>query len=89
VPEEAFQFAQLFELHYPPKKASWLNRAEIEFAVLSQPCLDRRIADRETLAREAHTWADKRNKAHKTVNWKLTKADARKKLQSKYPMLKN
>ena len=36
--------------------------AEIEFAVLSQQCLDRRIADRETLAREAHAWADKRNK---------------------------
>jgi hypothetical protein len=63
--------------------------AEIEFAVLSQQCLDRRIADRETLAREAYTWADKRNKAHKTVNWKFTKADAREKLQSKYPVLKN
>ena len=63
--------------------------AEIEFAALSQQCLDRRIADRETLAREAHAWADKRNKAHRTVNWKFTKADARRKLQSKYPVLKN
>jgi len=88
-PEEAFQFSQIFELHYTPKKASWLNMAEIEFAALSQQCLDRRIADRETLSREAHAWADKRNKAHTTVNWKFTKADARRKLQSKYPVLKN
>ena len=35
-PEEAFQFAQRFALHYTPKKASWLHRAEMEFAVLSQ-----------------------------------------------------
>ena len=88
-PEEAFQFSQIFDLHYTPKKASWLNMAEIEFAALSQQCLDRRIADRERLAREAHAWADKRNKAHRTVNWKFTKADARRKLQSKYPVLKN
>ena len=26
-PEEAFQFAQRFDLHYTPKKASWLNMA--------------------------------------------------------------
>jgi len=63
--------------------------AAIAFAALSQQCLDRRLADRETLSREAHAWADKRNKAHTTVNWKLTKADARRKLQSKYPVLKN
>lgn len=88
-PEEAFQFAQTFELHYTPKKASWLNMAEIEFAVLSQQCLDRRISDRDTLTREAQAWADQRNKARKTVNWKFTKADARMKLQSKYPLLKN
>jgi len=88
-PEEAFQFSQIFDPHYTPKKASWLNMAETEFAALSQQCLDRRIADRETLAREAHAWADKRNKAHATVNWTFTKADARRKLQSKYPVLKN
>ena len=52
-PEAAFEFAQRFELHYTPKKGSWLNMAEIELAALSKQCLDRRIADQETLRREA------------------------------------
>ena len=33
--EEAFRLAQRFEFYYTPKKASWLNRQEIEF---SAPC---------------------------------------------------
>src|SRR5262249_16902659 len=48
-PEEAFALAQKFELHYTPKKGSWLNMAEIEFAALSTQCLDRRIADVDSL----------------------------------------
>jgi DDE superfamily endonuclease len=88
-PEEAFQFAQLFELHYTPKKGSWLNMAEIEFAALATQCLDRRIPERATLEKEALAWAHIRNKARKTVNWKFTKYSAREKLKNKYPMLAN
>ena len=44
-PAKAFTFAQRFELHYTPKKGSWLNMAEIEFAALATQCLDRRIPD--------------------------------------------
>src|SRR5262249_25107062 len=44
-PEPAFALAQKFEPHYTPKKGSWLNMAEIEFAALSKQCLDRRIPD--------------------------------------------
>jgi hypothetical protein len=86
-PEEAFQFAQRFELHYTPKKASWLNMAEIEFAALVKQCLDRRIPDRDALARETLAWAHKRNKERKTVNWQFTQTAAREKLHSKYPVL--
>jgi len=86
-PEEAFQFAQLFELHYTPKKGSWLNMAEIEFAALAKQCLDRRIPDQDTLARETLAWVKKRNKERKTVNWQFTQTAAREKLQSKYPVL--
>lgn len=87
--EEAFQFAQLFELHYTPKKGSWLNMAELEFAALAQQCLDRRIPDRKTLEKEVLAWAHKRNKVHKTVHWEFTQQVAREKLKSKYPMLIN
>jgi DDE superfamily endonuclease len=88
-PEQAFDFAQKFELHYTPKKGSWLNMAEIELAALSKQCLDRRIADQETLAKEACVWQHQRNCARTTVQWRFTQRDARCKLQSKYPALTN
>jgi hypothetical protein len=88
-PEAAFQFAQRFELHYTPKKGSWLNMAEIEFAALATQCLDRRIAAQGTLEKEALAWARNRNKARKTVKWRFTKYAAREKLKNKYPMLIN
>jgi hypothetical protein len=85
-PQEAFEFAQKFELHYTPVKGSWLNMAEIELAALSKQCLDRRIGDIETLAHEVAVWNDTRNRARKTVRWKFTKTDARSKLHNNYPV---
>lgn len=85
-PQKAFALARKFELHYTPLKASWLNMAEIEFSALAQQCLDRRIGDIETLTHEAAMWARQRNRARKTVRWKFTKSDARRKLSGKYPI---
>jgi hypothetical protein len=42
-PSEAFQLSQRFEPHSTPLKGSWLDMAEIEFAVLAKQCLKRRI----------------------------------------------
>lgn len=83
-PAEAFTLAQRFEPHYTPKKGSWLNMAEIEFAALSKQCLDRRIPALETLRREVLTWAERRNQAKTTVKWKFAPPDARKKLHRHY-----
>jgi DDE superfamily endonuclease len=88
-PQDAFEFAQKFELHYTPLKGSWLNMAETELSALARQCLDRRIGDIETLKTAATIWTEKRNKARKTVRWNFTKAEARKKLNSKYPMLQD
>ncbi len=52
-PAEARRLADRVELHYTPKHGSWLNMAEIELSVLSQQCLDRRLADRATLERRS------------------------------------
>ncbi len=52
-PEEAFELSKKFEFHFTPKKGSWLNMAEIEFSALSRQCLNRRIGDIKTLAKEA------------------------------------
>jgi len=83
-PAPAFALAQRLEPHYTPKKGSWLNMAEIEFAALAKQCLDRRIPALETLRREVLAWAEQRNLARKTVNWKFAPPDARKRLQRHY-----
>ena len=83
-PAQAFALAQKFELHYTPKKGSWLNMAEIEFAALSKQCLDRRIPEVATLRREVLAWADCRNQEKKTVQWKFAPPDARQKLHRHY-----
>jgi len=83
-PEKAFALAQQFALHYTPKKGSWLNMAEIEFAALSTQCLDRRMADVDTLEQEVQAWATKRNHARKTVHWRFAQTEARTKLQRHY-----
>jgi DDE superfamily endonuclease len=70
-PQEAFEFAQKFELHDTPVKGSWLNMAERELAALSKQCLDRRIGNIEPLAHEVASWNDTRNRARKTVRWKV------------------
>ena len=43
-------------LVYTPKHGSWLNIAECEFSVLSRHCLDRRIADIDTLRSEVNAY---------------------------------
>ena len=59
---EAFALAQHFEMIYTPKKASWLNMAEIELSALSKQCLDRRIAVMPALAAEVNSWAKRLNR---------------------------
>jgi hypothetical protein len=55
--------------------------AESELAVLSTQCLDRRIADKQTLTEEVAAWQDRRNKHHAKADWQFTTADARIKLK--------
>lgn len=86
---EAFALSQRFEMVYTPKKASWLNMAEIELSALSKQCLDRRIAERRILAKEVMAWSAKRNRLHTKITWHFTKSKAREKLSSVYDTVKN
>ena len=83
-PAEAKRLADRLELHYTPKHGSWLNMAEIELAVLAGQCLDRRLADRETLERTT-AWQAARNASGRGVDWRFTAEDARIKLKHLYP----
>jgi len=86
-PTEAKRLADKLEIHLTPKHGSWLNIAEIEFSVLSRQCLDRRIADLETLKQEVQAHQERRDALGTKVNWRFTTADARIKLKRLYPSL--
>ena len=77
--DEAFELAKRFEMVYTPKKASWLNMAEIEFSALSKQCLDRRIGDMDTMKKEVGIWTKKRNRDKVKIDWQFTKNSARNK----------
>jgi hypothetical protein len=79
-PQEAFDLSQRFQMAYTPKKASWLNMAEIELSALSKQCLDRRIGDIDTFSEEVTAWVKQRNRRKATISWQFTKNDARDKL---------
>jgi hypothetical protein len=84
-PDEAKRLADRLEIHYTPKHGSWLNMAEIELGILQRQCLDRRLGDRATVAREVAAWVRERNEAIRTIAWRFTTADARIKLRRLYP----
>ncbi len=63
--------------HYTPKHGSWAGFAEIELSILKRQCLDRRIADQETLSQEIDAWENSRNAKGGTINWRFTTQDAR------------
>jgi transposase len=84
-PTEARRLVEKLEFHYTPKHGSWLNMAEIELSILQRQCLNRRIADEETLKREVAAWEQHRNEAQETIDWRFTITDAREKLKRLYP----
>ena len=86
---EAFALAQRFEMVYTPRKASWLNMAEIELSALSKQCLDRRIAEMKTSAAQVGSWTKQRNRLKAGISWNFTKNDARNKLSRFYDTINN
>ena len=84
---EARRLVERFEWHSTPKHGSWMNMAESELSVLSGQCLDRRIADKQTLVEEVAAWQHSRNNNHVKTDWQFTTADARVKLKRLYPAI--
>jgi HEPN domain-containing protein len=84
-PEEARRIARRLEFHYTPKHASWLNMAEIEFSVLERQCLERRLGSSKEVRRETSAWAEARNRAGATVQWRFNLEKARTKMHWFYP----
>ncbi|MFL5576857.1 MAG: transposase, partial [Gemmatimonadaceae bacterium] len=81
----ARRLTQRLEFHYPPKHASWLNMAELEFAIRERQCLARRLATMGRVAREVGAWTRARNATGPTVTWRFTTPGARQRLARLYP----
>ena len=84
-PAEARRLLQHLDFRSTPKPGSWLHRAAIEFAVLSTPCLNRRIPDQAPVRRRVDAWEAGRNAATAIIKWRFTTAKARRKLLRLYP----
>ena len=84
-PAEARRILRKINFHYTPKHGSWLNMAEIELSVLQRQCLDRRLADEQTLKQEIAVWEQRRNDQQATIDWRFSLDTARAKLKRLYP----
>ena len=88
-PEQARALLDKLAFVYTPKHGSWLNMAELEFSVLARQCLARRIADLDTLHHQVSAWTEHRNQTSQLVQWRFSTADARIKLRSLYPVIRD
>ena len=88
-PKQARSYVKRIEFCYTPKHGSWLNIAENELSSMTRQCLGRRrIGDIETLRAETQAWSEAVNTRQKGVDWQMKVKDARHKLKSVYPKIK-
>lgn len=86
--EKAFALAQRFDMHYIPKKGSWLNIAELELLALSRISL-RRIGSIEERDCEVQALVKERNELKIKVEWQFSVSQAREKLSRHYEKVKS
>ena len=84
---EARRLAKKIEIMHTPKHGSWLNIAELEFAVLGKTVFKKRIADPAQLQRELDAICAERNALAAPVRWQFNLSKARKKMAWAYPKI--
>lgn len=82
--QTAYELAQKFEFHYTPKKASWLNAAEIEFSAIARACLKVRIPSKELLEKQVLACVKERQDKQIKINWQFSITNARKAMNRHY-----
>jgi hypothetical protein len=60
--------------------------AEVEISVLTERCLDRRLASQAIVASEVEAWKSEKNAVLATIDWYFTIPNARDKLKKIYPV---
>jgi hypothetical protein len=78
------------EFHYTPKHGSWLNISENELSSMTRQCISgRRLESIEAYRRETSAWSTHSNDKQRGVDWQFTIDNARGKLKSLYPAIKD
>jgi hypothetical protein len=87
--EKARELIKRIDFHYTPKHGSWLNIAENELSSMTRQCLkNRRMGDIDMLRKQTEAWATATNTKQRGVDWQFTIGEARRKLKSVYPKIK-
>ncbi len=88
--DKAREIVKRLEFRYTPKHGSWLNISENELSSMTRQCLkNRRIGDISTLRSQTEAWSNTINIKQRGVEWQFTIGDARRKLKSIYPKIKD
>lgn len=82
--QQAYELSEKFEFHFTPKKASWLNSAEVEFSAIARTCLNKRIPTKKELQQQVLACVKERQEKKIKINWQFSITDARKKLNRHY-----
>lgn len=86
---KARELIKRIDFRYTPKHGSWLNIAENELSSMTRQCLkNRRICDIDILRKQTGAWAAATNTKQRGVDWQFTIGEARRKLKSVYPKIK-
>jgi hypothetical protein len=87
--EKARELVKRIDFRYTPKHGSWLNIAENELSSMTRQCIkNRRMEDIDTLHKQTEAWATRTNTKQRGVDWQFTIGNARHKLKSVYPNIK-
>ena len=87
--EKARELVKRIDFRYTPKHGSWLNIAENELSSMTRQCIkNRRMEDIDTLRNQTEAWATRTNTKQRGVDWQFTIGNARHKLKSVYPNIK-
>jgi transposase len=86
-PDQAKAYLDRMEFIYTPKHGSWLNMAELQFALVGRDALDKPFKDKEAVKTAVEKWTNNQNKLKKGANWQFTNDKARVKLKKLYPTI--
>jgi hypothetical protein len=88
--ERARKRVRRLEFRYMPTHGRWRNIAANELRALTRQCLpDRRFGETTQLAEDTAAWSTSSNAKQRGVAWQCTINDARTKLKSLYPKIKD